>query len=593
VAAWVCLAVLALVDLQIGNRLYFPSVTYDYALRSAFTSAIGRTGVPPHNPYFFAGGFFTLRYHYFWFILCSVAQGLTGWSVSSRQAMLAGTVWCGIGLIALVPLYLRFFEERGKVDIDRRTWFGVALLAVTGLDIVPTLFIEWASRRFLPSIEWWNDPVTAWLNAVMWVPHHVAGLIACMTGFLLVWNAARVPDRRGRVVAAPIAGVMFASAAGLSIYVTLVFAVFLVVWMAMEFLRNHRREAGLICLSGLIALLLAIPYMMELLIGSSGAATAGGPLIQFAVKPLSGIDRLFALTGGWRSNLINMLVLPLNYSLELGFFLIAGVAQSIAMWRKRHSLTDDQLCAFTMAAVSLGICTFFRSGVIANNDLGWRGTLVAQFVLLLWGAQWLNDRGLSILTRKARAFVVAALVLGTAGTGYELIKVRCFPLASDWNATGTVAWLAKDQNLGARTYALRQLYEGLKLRTPVRAIFQHNPDTDPQDQFHGMYADRQLAAESLTCSVVFGGDAALCRNMIGDIQALFENPAFDPARVDEICGRLSIDVLVVKDTDPVWRNRESWVWKRKPMLANDYARAFDCGPAVHPSVRLVRAGEYR
>jgi len=591
VGAWAVVATLALVDLQAGHRLYFPTVTYDYALRSAFTAAICRTGVPPHNPYFFAGGFFPLRYHYFWFVLCAVVEKLTGPSVSPRLAMIAGTVWCGVGLIALVPLYLRFFQGKGKVDIDRRSWIGIALLGVTGLDLVPVLFTEWVTHRFLASIEWWNDPVTAWLHAVMWVPHHIAGLIACVMGFLVMWDGTRLPGRRQRMAAGATAGAMFASALGLTIYVTLVFAVFLFVWMTMEFLRSHRSQARLILSSGVFALVLAAPYLTELLPRGSSGVAANGPLLQFAIRPFRFVDLLFGLAGGPRTNLVNAVLLPVNYSLELGFFVIAGVVQCAAMWRKRRLLTDDRLCGFTMAAVSLAICSFIRSGVIANNDLGWRGILVAQFVLLIWGAELLNDgllssnpaaragRGFHILTGKRRALAAAALVLGAAGSVYELVKVRFFPLASDMGAAGTIRWLSPDTNLGARTFALRQLYEGLKQRTPAGSVFQHNPNTDPEDLFHGLYADRQLAAESPTCGVEFGGNAALCRNMIGDIDALFGNEArIDFTRVDEICGRLSINVLVVKDTDPVWRDRESWVWQREPMLENDYARAFECSP---------------
>ncbi len=53
-----------------------------------------------------------------------------------------------------------------------------------------------------------------------------------------------------------------------------------------------------------------------------------------------------------------------------------------------------------MALVSILVCTFLRSGVIANNDLGWRGFLIAQFVLLIRGAQLLYGqkmRGLAVL----------------------------------------------------------------------------------------------------------------------------------------------------------------------------------------------------
>ena len=376
--------------------------------------------------------------------------------------MLAGTVWCGIGLIALAPLYLRFFQGKRKADIDRRTLIGIALLGVTGLDLAPILLIELVTHRFLWSIELWNFSVTAWLHAVMWVPHHVAGLIACLTGFLLVWDAPRLPRTRGQVAIAATAGVMFASASGLTIYVTLVFAVFLFVWMTIEFLRNRRRQAALICFSGFTALVLAIPYVLELLpreSGTAGTGGVGGPLLQLAVRPFSFVNALFGLQMGWRTNLLNVVLLPANYGFELGFFFIAGVVQCVAMWRKRRSLTSAQLCGLTMAAVSLAICTFVKSSVIENNDLGWRGTMVAQFVLLIWGAELLSDglissvtparagRGLIGLSAKWRVLTVAALVLGVAGSVYELVKVRFFTLTSDMGITGTVKWLPWTKDL--------------------------------------------------------------------------------------------------------------------------------------------------
>src|SRR5690349_14688184 len=52
---WVVLCALTLVDLQIGRRLYFPTVTYDYSLRSTVTSSITRSGLPAQNPMFFPG----------------------------------------------------------------------------------------------------------------------------------------------------------------------------------------------------------------------------------------------------------------------------------------------------------------------------------------------------------------------------------------------------------------------------------------------------------------------------------------------------------------------------------------------------------
>ena len=51
----------------------------------------------------------------------------------------------------------------------------------------------------------------------------------------------------------------------------------------------------------------------------------------------------------------------------------------------------------------------------------------------------------------------------------------------------------------------------------------------------------------------------------------------DSAQVDEVCRKLSIDALVVKDTDSVWKDKSSWVWKKEPLIGNAYAPAFLCG----------------
>ena len=586
VAAWGAIAVLTLIDLQIGHRLYFPTVTYDYAFRSSVTSAISRTGIPPHNPIFFPGHPFNLRYHYFWFILCSVVQQIGGKALSPRVAMIAGTVWAGIGLLALVPLYLRFFLSAGRTRIDRRVWLGVALLGVTGLDIVPVMLLEYISKGSMASIEWWNDPVTAWIHAVLWVPHHVAGLTACLMGFLLIWDAGTPQTSRQRLVASATAGAMFASAIGLSIYVTSVFASFLAVWMVVSLLRNNQRHARQICIAGLSALLLSIPYLLELFGQSSSAPGAGAFPLQFAVKPFRVLDIIMGFSGpsDWRANLAHLVVLPVNYTLEFGFFLIVGVAQCKRMWRTRQSLTEDELCGFTMAATSILVCTFVRSTVIANNDLGWRGMLIAQFVLLLWGVEFVNGglrRGLFAGGNAYRVLTAMCLVLGLAGSVYEVVKVRFNPFLSDYSSHQIYKWLSPDGKLGERTYAMRQLYEELQTRTTSDAVYQHNPNTDPEDLFNGSYGDRQVASETMTCGSVFGGNSDECGKRIGRIDSLFEDPgAYSASMIDGVCRELSINILVVKDTDPVWRDRGSWVWNRKPLIANSYVRSFNCGTAA-------------
>jgi hypothetical protein len=170
------------------------------------------------------------------------------------------------------------------------------------------------------------------------------------------------------------------------------------------------------------------------------------------------------------------------------------------------------------------------------------------------------------------------ILLGVAGTIYEVSMLRFFPVISDRFAIPKYAFLAMDQNLGRRTYAVREAYEKLKQILPGDAVVQHNPNTNPGDLPYGLYADRQAAADTAGCGVVFGGDTTLCNSLIPQLNRLFQQPgAVQANEVDSVCRQLSIDALVVKDTDRVWSDRDGWVWKKAPYLANDYARVFLCG----------------
>ncbi|HYM06644.1 MAG TPA: hypothetical protein VEU11_08805 [Terriglobales bacterium] len=611
VAGWVILGLLCLIDLQIGHRLYSPTVAYDYMLRVAITAAITHTGIPPHNPYFFAGGPFILRYHYFWFIPSSLVEQLGGSLVSSRQAVLAGTLWCGIGLIALVALYLRFFQPKGPVNLDRRMLLGVALLGVTGLDILPVAFFELVTRKMIPSIEWWNSPVMAWVHAVLWVPHHVAGLIACLTGLLVIWYASDERPISRQIVAGVASGLMLASAVGLSIYVTFIFAAFLAIWLVITIVKKHRREAAVITIAATIALTAAAPYFSELLKGNPGQGSGGGPFVQFTIRPFVFAEAMVETcwpNQPWLKPIANLLLLRLNYFLELGFFFTVGMIQWRRTRRGGNLFNHKELCGFTMVATSLFVCTFLRSSVISNNDLGWRGLLMAQFILLIWASELLDEGLLASHSNvdssrhdaspfaPRRSVMVSLVVLGVAGSIYEVCMVRFYPLISDSAAAGKYQWLSPGTDLGRRTYALRQIYQALKNKLLEHAVVQHDPKMSPGDVFYGMYADRQAVAETPACGAVFGGDPALCPGIIGPLNDLFEKPeAISTDRVDAVCRNLSIDALVVKDTDKIWADRNSWVWKKQPAFANDYARAFLCGHATEsqPTQEAKQAGHPR
>ena len=153
VGAWITVGLFSLVDWSWDRRLYQSVVSYDCSTRSAIVSAISRDGIPPSNPFFFPGHTVPLRYHYCWLIPSSLVARMGGAWVSSRHAIIAGTLWCGIGLMAIVVLYLRFVHPEGPHRIHRRALIGIALLAVTGLDVIPTLASAFAGNP-LPEPGW-------------------------------------------------------------------------------------------------------------------------------------------------------------------------------------------------------------------------------------------------------------------------------------------------------------------------------------------------------------------------------------------------------------------------------------------------------
>ncbi len=68
----------------------------------------------------------------------------------------------------------------------------MALLGVTGLDVLYVLILYLKYRIVLSDMEVWDtDQVTSWTNSLLWVPHHVAATSACMLGFVFLWHAGR------------------------------------------------------------------------------------------------------------------------------------------------------------------------------------------------------------------------------------------------------------------------------------------------------------------------------------------------------------------------------------------------------------------
>jgi len=573
--AWAVVVIASLIDIQLQNRLYFSPVGHDYAIRAAIAGAISRTGVRPATPFFFPGAPVPLRYHHFWLIVCSLVQQLGGKSVDTRQALFAGTVWSGIALMALVPLCLRFFCDQGSDAIGRRSLIGIGLLAVTGLDLIPTVLLMKFSGVVLADMDLWNDPIFSFPSSILWAPHHVVSLVACLTGFLLLWCAGAKRGARAPFAAIALAGCAFASAVGSSIHVSLVFAAFLGLWTLIAMVRRWHRHGLVLLSAGAVAAALAAPHLLTLIAHGAGSAAESAAFVRPWVRPI----RIAAIlmdashVAPWRSTLVQALLLPLNYFLELGFFFVIGIL-TYKRYKTAAKLTRQQLALSVLMVTSLLISTFLRSSVIGEtdteqrvpiNDLGMRGILFAQFALVLWAVElWPNWRNLAHNVRVALGIMLA---LGAAGSVYQVTMLRLFPMLADCGVVAMPHWLSSDRQLGPRTMAMRQAYDVLQPKLPLNAIVQNNPDVTVDDYFYGLYANRQTAVASRGCDVAFGGAIEACDAVTSRLAPLFHGATAAPPD-----GSLGVDALIFKDTDPVWAERNNWIWRARPLFANNFVR---------------------
>ena len=582
VAAWCLVILLSLVDLQIQDRLYSSVAANDYGFRVPVTQALAQKGPPGFNPFFYPGREVPLRYHYFWMLLCSLPVRLFG--IRALHAMWGATPWCAVGLMSMIPLFLKFFLGQ-MANLRRQTVIGISLLAITGLDIIPTAasFVT-TPLQIQGDMEWWNEQVSSWMDSVLWNPHHVSALIVCLLGFLLLWNV-RAASWRDRIIAVLIAGAAFASACGLSVFVTFTFAVFMAVWLLVTLHEQQWLTAGLLSLSGILAVCFALPLLKTLL-----APAGGGSFASFGIRPFHVafvVLQLFDVRSHLAYQATALFALPLNYFFELGFFGAVALFRFRNSRRKVLSLSDAEKASWVMLLMSLLIATFLQSSVQGNpNDLGWRSFLPFQFITLLWAIplveSWLYGTEDKTVCPPAsgpltirRSWLVALLVLGLIGTLYQLVCLRTYAIAVEKGKVLAPEWLEDDRNLGRRQLAIRELYETIHEKLPKDIIVQQNPLSRHWTE-HLLYNEGQRVAAVPACGTNFGGNPRDCMGIIRRVYSLYRIPN-SIQDLDSVCRSLSIDVVVATDLDYIWADRRGWVWRTIPIAENKFARAFACG----------------
>jgi hypothetical protein len=572
--AWVIFTILSLVDIQWKDQLYFSVVSFDQTSRVSVINAMTRTGVPPINPGYYPGSPVQLNFlYYFWYILASLIDRIGGTIVDSRAALNASSAWAGLGLMSVVALYLQMRNANSAA----KSWFsakiGLSLLTVSGLDVLPSAILAAGVGSIYGTIESWNSQmeIPTWISSVLWAPHHIAALIAGLSAILLAQSARNKPASR-KFTLLSIAGMAFASSLGLSMWVTLLFVIFWGIWIIALLVQKVERSQVLsMVFSGIIAILLASPFILGLLNTGSDGGTGQSPII-FDIRTLYLLE-VFIVDWApiWRW-LLMLALLPLNYFLELGFFFMAGF-----YWLKTRSKAAIKSNPFYFAevilmAVVLLIGSTLRS-TLANNDLGWRVWLPGQFILLIWGVDIVefflshknnmppsSDQRLEV--EKTKKLLITLALLGILTSSIDAFFLR------------VTLPLRIDPETARQNYSARLVYDYLRDHIPADIITQDNP-LNSIDRPSGLYGTHQMVIADRTA---YGVPTEALRKFVNEIGVIFTARDMNNWQTtDRICRQYSIDILIINDANPVWDSLSKLKVQRAPLYENSHYTLFACG----------------
>jgi hypothetical protein len=635
-AIWAVVCLTSLPDVQLGHRLYSTAAVADLGVRSAFVASAMHGGAPPANPFFYPGSLVKLRYYYYWYVITAIPGAAAG--VEPRAALFASSIWSGWLLAAAAALFLKHFYGVRR-HIRKVSVVAMALLGVTGLDVLYVIFLYLKYRIVLSDMEVWDtDQVTSWTNSLLWVPHHVAATTACMLGFVFLWHAGRNLEHtlRQRILLAVLAAMGFASAAGLSVYVTFAFAVFLVA-AALFWLATRRPNVlGLYAMVAILVILLSAPYLHDLSAtgahseDTAGAVTQHQPLFaKLALRQLPPTLMPLlrrAVHGNKLANILlrPFLLVPIMF-LEFGFFFLVAVRQGRRDWREwktdtivdtpasnLRDLHDVRCLSWLMLLSGLWVALMMRSTVITNNDLSYRGVEIAQFILLVWGAAQLAGARPEVdvlastetprLTQATHSplrigwLAGSLLFIGVISSTYQLAMLRFYLYGSDrYHWTNSVIPQSEfGGRFGAINHEVRDAYATLDRILPPSAKVQFGaaPKLNLQHLYYSRY--QELDGMYPGCGTAFGGSEAECFYLgtrIAPIFGIAEPPpdtdtiAFKityvptlttAAAVYSLCHDLGIDALIVTGEDPVWSEPNGWPHQMTPVFASDFVAAYTC-----------------
>jgi hypothetical protein len=407
-------------------------------------------------------------------------------------------------------------------------------------------------------------------------------------------------SRRVRIASVVLIAAALASAFGLSIYVTFAFFLLMLAWAAWQItIERTLRPALTLAAGGACATVLLLPYLWELT--HTVSKLGGGSLFSFSVRETVPPTSLLA-SGFFRHleaghplaalNLAKLILLTPGYAVEMGFYFLVFLIYMIPAWRGRTPLTSARRSLVFISATSIPLISLVRSGVLETNDFGWRAALLLQFPLLLLASDLItswrcancklnapaNCAGLTYKTPGwLRSLATLTILFGIISTVYQALMMRfTLPLVDAAHAR-----LVHDPvagNLAHNAYISYLGYAQLDATISRDATVQANPDNANQFwqlvDWTGINHQTVIASDKQGCGSEFGGDPSGCSAMAAAVDSLFKNGTAEQARIT--CHQFGIEYLVAKIYDAAWNDKNGWVWKLSPAVADEEFRALDC-----------------
>jgi len=549
-AGLVCVVatVLVLIDWPTADGLRHSFLVVDYVKHTETTWSIAQSATPPWNPAFYSPESKAVYYYFFYTLTAVVdlaSQKLFG--AEARHAAYASASVAAFALLALMnALWKRCgSDEAVGAEVSKTSampWL-VALLLCAGLDLIP--WLRMASVGEAPiSPEAWAEQVTSWVSTALWVPHHVAALVAAFVGFIALARPA-APDVR-RIVLAALA---FASCAGLSVYIGMGAAMIAVLWMAAMAFARRFGDAARLALAGLGAAAFAVPWLATV----AGRATADAP-VAFALRNYAMLP--FQLSNPVLDALVHIAAMLLVYLIEFGIFALGA----FAFWQRagRKGLqTDLGLVLALAAAASFLIGSFFRSTML-NNDLGWRIMLFAQAATLIWTLSAIRA-GLLFDRKRLVSVASICLVLGYADIPISFVMLRTgFP---------------DDPLIRATAVEERGAWAWLDARLPAGAVAQAQPMQDFAINF-GLYGRFPSPVADYHEARLFGASERQIDARIADLKAIFSGENIGLADVEAKASRYRISAILVTARDEVFHKADTWMAAKPAAYATPRVRIY-------------------